>query len=330
MTVYHDTPAISRFVADDRHIEIELIDVLSGQQAALEAAGDPATQRAIAQQRVIEPLRPFWEPMLSNPWVTSSMTEKPAPDDPAALARMLSIYPLDGELGEGLRRLARFSGAGSLNACGEALVRTFDALAPTAHGIVLPTVRYTLALASPPTPGLVDRNRGYTGFGGSPGSIMMTALPDDYNLPRLATMAAHEAHHQVRLTWEPWVPETITVGQYLVLEGLAEAFAADLLGEDTLGPWTTYVPEDELERHRPELREVIEQTGDPRPYMFGDWAAEFSGYEPRGLPDFIGYTAGYRLVRSALDQLDISAAEATYLPWRDIAANSCWLHRELG
>lgn len=320
MSVHQATPT-SHHVADAGHVAIEIIGVLSGQRAALEAAGDPDAQRPIAQEHIIAPLRPFWEPMLAGPWPV----EKPAPDDPAALAQMLSIYPLDCDPAEGLRLLDRFQAAGSLAACRDAVVRTFDALAPAAHGVTLPAVRYTLALASPRTPGLLERNRGYTGFGGSPGTIMMIALPDAYNLPRLATMAAHEAHHQVRLTWEPWVPETITVGQYLVLEGLAEAFAAELLGEETLGPWTSAVPDAELARHKPALRAALEQPGDPRPYMFGDWAAEVGGYEPRGFPDFIGYTAGYHLVRAALAELHLTATEATYLPWHDIAAASPWL-----
>ena len=315
-------PASTHYLSDTGHIAIEIFDVLSGQRAALEAASDPDAQRCIAQARIVAPLKSIWEPMLAMPW----LPERADPDDPASIVAMLSLYPLDGDPEAGLRLLDRFTTAGSLAACRDAVIRTFDSLAPSAHGIALPPVRYSLALASPAPPGLVDRNRGYTGFGGSPGSIMMIAVPDAYNLPRLATMAAHEAHHQVRLTHEPWDPATITVGQYLVLEGLAEAFAAELLGEQTLGPWTTAVSPDELARHRPTLVAALDQTGDPRPYMFGDWAAATSGYEPRGLPDFIGYTAGYQLVRTALDELGITATEATYLPWREIAAASRWLH----
>ncbi len=315
-------PASSHHLADSGHVSIEIIDVLNGQRAALEAAGDPGAQHAIAQAGIVAPLRSIWEPLLAMPW----LPERVDPDDPASIVAMLSLYPLDADAEAGLHYLDRFTAAGSLAACRDAVIRTFDTLAPSEHGIALPSVRYNLALASPATPGLVDRNRGYTGFGGAPGSIMMIALPDEYNLPRLATMAAHEAHHQVRLTREPWDPATITVGQYLVLEGLAEAFAAQLLGEQTLGPWTTAVAADELARHRPTLVAALKETVDPRPYMFGDWAAATSGYEPRGLPDFIGYTAGYQLVRTALDELGITATEATYLPWREIAAASRWLH----
>jgi uncharacterized protein YjaZ len=127
------------------------------------------------------------------------------------------------------------------------------------------------------------------------------------------------------LTFEPWGPATITVGQYVVLEGLAEAFAAELYGEDSLGPWTRMHTEETLAAQRPVFREAMKQGGDPRPYMFGDWAAAEFHYETKSLPDFIGYGMGYRIVRSFLDATGTSAVDATYLPWREIADGSPWL-----
>lgn len=309
------------WTADDGHVEVRIIDVLHGQRAVLEAAGDRDRQLEIAAATVIEPLRPFWEPLLDNPWAPAKVD----PNDHVALAGMLSLYPFDGDTAEGLRLIGRFEQAATLQACREAMLRAFDLLQPGAHGIDLPPVSVTLVLANPETPGLMDRLAGYTGIGGSPGSIYMIAVPTDHNLPRIPSATAHEAHHQVRLTFEPWNPETITVGQYYVIEGLAEAFAAELYGEASLGPWTSAVSDDELARLKPMLREAMERTGDPRPYMFGDWAAASSGYEPVGLPDFIGYTAGYRLVRSYLDATGLTAAEASWKPWREIVAGSPWL-----
>lgn len=314
----------TRRTADNGTVPVTIIDVLSGQRAALEAAGEPEKQRDALRERVIAPLRPIWEPMLQNPWAREPGRPAPSADDPAAIADMLKLYPLDGDASEGLRWLDRFAAAGSLSACGDAIVRALDTLAPSAHGIALAPVDYTLALASPAMMGLVDRNWGYTGFGGMGSVILMLALPDDRNLPRLAAMAAHEAHHKVRLAFEPWNPATITVGQYYVLEGLAEAFAAALYGEESLGPWVHAVAPDELAKHRPMLQAALEQTGDPRPYLFGDWAAGFGGYEPLGLPDFIGYTAGYQIVTSFLRTTGTSAADASWLPWREIVAASDW------
>jgi len=312
-TVHHRT-------ADGGTVDIEIVDVLAGQRATFEALPDET--ETVARERVAEPLRPWWEPMRNSPWLPA----KPETDDPLAYAMLLQIAPLDMDRTEALAYLDRFAEAKSLDACADAMVQAFDVLEPATHGITLPAIRYTLALASAAIRHERDGNAAYTGFGGNPGQIMMLALPSAYNLPRLPAMASHEAHHNVRLSVEPWDPATITVGQYIVLEGLAEAFAAELHGEDRLGPWTLMHTEATLAAQRPVFRDVLEQGGDPRPYMFGDWAAAEFHYEAKGLPDYIGYGMGYRVVRSYLDATGTSAVAATYLPWREIATNSPWLH----
>jgi uncharacterized protein YjaZ len=306
--------------AENGAVSIEIVDVLSGQRAMFEATS-PAEARSIAPVQVAEPLRPWWEPMQTSPW----MPAKPETDDPLGYAMLLNIAPLEMDRQQALDALNRFEEAKSLDACADALVETFNRLQPSAHGIVLPTIRYTLALANPKILTERDQNAGYTGFGGDPGRIMMIALPSDYNLPRLAAMAAHEAHHNVRLRHEPWDPSTITVGQYIVLEGLAEAFSVEMFGEDALGPWTRMHSEEQLRRHRETFRAVAELGGDPRPYMFGDWAAKEFHYEAKGLPDYIGYGIGYRIVKSYLASTGKTATEATYIPWREIIAGSTWL-----
>jgi uncharacterized protein YjaZ len=314
-------PALSTHrTADKGNVSIEVVDVLAGQRAMFSETS-PGERRRIGNERVAGPLRPWWEPMTNNPWMPAT----PEIGDPLGYALMLQIAPPEMDGDEALAFLARFEEAGSVRACADALVATFDCLAPTAHGIALPTIRYTLALANPSLRTERDGNAAYTGFGGNPGAIMMIALPDDYNLPRLAAMAAHEAHHNVRLSQEPWEPATITVGQYIVLEGLAEAFAAEMFDEDALGPWTVMHDEEVLRQHRATYRNALELMGDPRPYMFGDWAAEEFHYEAKGLPNYIGYGMGYRVVRSYLEASGATPAEATYVPWREIAEGAPWL-----
>lgn len=320
----NDNPGwITRHTADNGHVHIESIDILSAQRAMFEARS-PEEMRRIGIAQVAERLRPWWEPMKNNPWAPKG----PETNHPLDDALMLQIAPPAMDRAEALAGLDRFAAAGSLAACTDALVRAFDRLRPSAHGITLPPIRYTLALANPSIRTDRDHNAAYTGFGGNPGSIFMIALPSDFNLPRLAPMAAHEAHHNVRLSFEPWIPDTITVGQYLIIEGTAEAFSVELCGEDALGPWTTMHTEDALRAHRARFREVIDQTGDPRPYMFGDWAATEFHYEAKGLPDYIGYGMGYRIVRSFLESTGTSATDATYIPWRQIVANAPWLHED--
>lgn len=309
-----------QLTADTGNVSIEIVDVLSGQRAMFSVT-TPEETRRIGNARVAEPLRPWWEPMKDNPW----MPAKPEIDDDLGYALMLQIAPPEMDHAAALAYLDRFDRAQSLERCAAALVEAFDRLEPTAHGISLPTIRYTLALATPSLRTERDQNAAYTGFGGNPGTIMMLALPSDYNLPRLAAMAAHEAHHNVRLSHEPWDPATITVGQYVVMEGLAEAFSVELFDEDALGPWTMMHDEETLRTHRATFRDVLDQAGDPRGYMFGDWAAADFHYEPKGLPDYIGYGMGYRIVKSYLEAAGVTATEATYTPWREIADGSPWL-----
>jgi uncharacterized protein YjaZ len=153
--------------------------------------------------------------------------------------------------------------------------------------------------------------------------ILAYVWPTAYNLPRLPALAVHELHHKVRLAFEPWNDGT-TVGQYLVLEGLAEAFAAERFGEELLGPWSKALSEEELEESQPVMREALEISGfdEIRGYIFGDSAASQFGYEPRGLPDFVGYSMGYRVAREYLQRTGSPAVEASYVPWREIVEGS--------
>lgn len=239
---------------------------------------------------------------------------------------LLGFYGPDGDAEEGLGALAELEEAVSFASCIGALEGAAEELAPEEHGVEAGRVAFSLALADPRMPDLTERNRGYTGFGGTMGYAAVLAWPDGYNLPRLPSIAVHELHHNIRLAFEPWTPGT-TVGQYVVLEGLAEAFAAEAVGEELLGPWPNALSEEELEEARPVFREALEVSGfdEIRGYVFGDWATSRMGYSPRGLPDFAGYAIGYRIVREYLKNSGCTAVEATYAQWREIVEGSRYL-----
>ena len=296
---------------------VEAVDVLGGLRAALEA---PPEERARAfVELVVEPLRPAWEPMLGY----APAGQEGVGDPALAAARMLGLYGPERSPEEGLEAIARLERAGTWDACQRTLRQAVAVLRPEAHGVELERVVLAVALADPTTPDFLDRNYGYTGWGGRPGHVVVLVWPIDFNVPRLPAVVAHEFHHNVRLSFEPWTP-AVTVGQYVVLEGLAEAFAAELCGEDTVGPWATALAGAELERARRRIGEALDVAGFDkiRGYIFGDWAAAAMGYEPRGLPDFAGYAVGYRLVQAYLQRTGRTAAEATYVPWREIVAES--------
>ena len=94
----------------------------------------------------------------------------------------------------------------------------------------------------------------------------------------MPSATAHELNYNDRFSFEPVTPAT-TLGQYMVAEGLAKAFAAEL---------------------------------------FGDWSAGQFGHASNGVPNFAEYTLGFRTVRAYLERTGRTAAEATDVPWREI------------
>ena len=301
---------------------IEPIDALAGLRATLTAPADQRT--AVYRAQVMEPLGPFWQPMIGMVQQQAGGAEG---EDPALLAgRFFGFYGPDQDPEVGLQGLATFEAAGTWAACQEALTAAEQTLRPTDHGVNLEQVVFTLVLANPERTDFMERNYGYTGVGNQPGYVLAMAWPTEYNVPRLPSVVAHEFHHNVRLSWEPWSMAT-TVGQYIVLEGLAESFAAAQYGEAMVGPWATTLTADELAPLRPRFREAVEVTGfnEIRGYVFGDWSAQAMGHAALGLPDFAGYAIGYRLVRAYLARTGRSIAEATYTPWREIVAESGYL-----
>ncbi len=112
----------------------------------------------------------------------------------------------------------------------------------------------------------------------------------------------------------------MTLGQYMVAEGLAEAFAAELCGEEMLGHWATTLRGAELKALKPRFREALNE-GDfnvVRGYIFGDSSTSDFGYAAQGIPDYAGYAVGYHTVQAYLERTGKSAAEATYVAWEEI------------
>lgn len=79
-------------------------------------------------------------------------------------------------------------------------------------------------------------DHGYTGIGSVPGyAALLYAEPNAYSMSRVEATLAHECHHTIRLALFPWDLAGMTVADHIVLEGIAEAFATALYGEETAG-----------------------------------------------------------------------------------------------
>jgi len=240
-----------------------------------------------------------------------------------AALQMISLFKLNVDAPDYLAALDQLAAADALGAMRNALERGSEAFTDAGHILPFDRVTGAILLADRDNDYIMNFMRGYGGAGMIPGYVIVTAWPTDYTLPRLGAAAAHEFHHNVRLSYAPFTMD-ISVGEYIVLEGLAESFAAALYGRDLVGPWVTSLTPDELASSKAIIGKALDVRGfnNVRPYLFGDPAASFSGYEPIGLPFAAGYTIGFHLIQSYLARTGRTIVGATYTPAADIIANS--------
>ncbi|GHO84744.1 DUF2268 domain-containing protein [Dictyobacter formicarum] len=246
-------------------------------------------------------------------------------DDPLAWAKMWTLYTpedFDGEqrpiIEEMVRRL---TDDGAWQRPAAALEQGVAAFAPYADRIALDNISCAVVLTKHNSnmPG-----RGYAGFG-CPGFLMVTlSLIDEYTLPRVGPALAHELNHNVRFKLFPFHPMSITLADYIIAEGLAESFAAELFGEELVGYFVTDFNEEELVTARHVISGVLDVSGfnAVRGYIFGDTIAASSGLPKVGVPDFAGYAIGYHVVQHYLQRTGQSVVDATFLPSQEIIAES--------
>lgn len=293
---------------------IEPIDSLSPQRKALEAP--PEQRLEIFREQVMEPIAAFWKPFMSRfPQADNG------PEPAIAAAQAMGFYNPTEDVEAGLQAIREFEQAGTWQACVAAIQTALELLDPAAHGLELEPVKFTLLLGS-----LRILRQEYGAYTGSqqPGMALVMGWPNPVGLPRLPVASAHELNHIVRFRYEPWTAQT-TVGQYMIAEGLAEAFGVEVVGDPSLvGPYSSALSPEQLGAVKPRFKESLEVSGfdQIRGYIFGDWGAEQFGYTKQGLPDYAGYTVGYQVVQAFKANTGKTAAEATYLPWRQIVEES--------
>jgi uncharacterized protein YjaZ len=198
----------------------------------------------------------------------------------------------------------------------EGLERGWAAFAGHADRIPLAQVIFGLYVADMSG---APQLHGYSGFGGIPGWIMTVyGTADEYNLQRVEAATVHELHHNILGAYLGPTAGMVhgTLGDYLVGEGLAEAFAGELYGADMVGPWVSAFDEADLGRTKDIFREGLGVAGfdEMRRYIFGDPAV--------GLPVNAGYAIGYRVVQAYLEQTGKGTVEATFVPAQAIIEQS--------
>jgi uncharacterized protein YjaZ len=232
---------------------------------------------------------------------------------------MMGLMRPDGPTAAYADALARLEAANAEETCRAAMDGAARAIEATGYQPPIDTIQFGLFLLET-NPQMMKLLQGYTGFGGVPGYITVSLWPDDRNLPMLGACVAHEFNHQIRLSFEPWRMD-ISVGEYVVMEGLAESFAAELFGPEFVGPWITEVQPAALATARQVLGQALEVRGfnEVRPYIFGDEVlAAFGGDQPVGVPAYAGYAVGFQVVQAYLRKTGKTAAEATLVPSAEI------------
>jgi uncharacterized protein YjaZ len=173
--------------------------------------------------------------------------------------------------------------------------------------------------------------KGYTGFGAIPGWIMTVyGTPDEYNLRRVEAATVHELHHNLMgaigtdngaaVDWQD-MTNSVTVGDYMIGEGLAEAFATELYGEAVAGPWVTEFSASQLEQAKSIIRDSLNLTGfnTIRSYIFGDL---IPGAPQTGVPPLGGYAIGYRVVKAYVKRTGKSVVDSSFVPAKEIIEES--------
>ncbi|WP_327581988.1 DUF2268 domain-containing protein [Nonomuraea sp. NBC_00507] len=263
----------------------------------------------------------------------AGLLEKPLEDRPEALREMLapmrSAIPVPGDIvgihhqGGGFRvdaddprylpAVRRMIEADVLGQVRRELERASEALREAKQA---DSLQVMFVLGNPDDEHLMKITGGYYGMGGSPGWLYLLAWPSEEVIGRIAHCAVHEFHHNVRFTNVEWNPVTVTVGEHVLAEGLAEAFVRELSGPEAMGPWSSMVTGEAFDRAYELIMADFDLEGmrHTSAYVLGDTAVRNFGQEPRGIPDMAGYAVGLRLVDRVLAATGLTAAEATLLP----------------
>jgi uncharacterized protein YjaZ len=248
--------------------------------------------------------------------------------DGVAMFRPWGMSP--DQFGDGNRQqmsdiLDKLAAAHAWERAAQALDKGWAAFAPFADRIPLERITFALCVADMSN---APWTRGYTGFGGIPGWIMTVyGMPDDYNLARVEAATVHELHHNLGGAAGAVFGRSmndVTVGEYMIGEGLAESFSAELYGEELTGPWVTEFDDSNLEQTKAIFRDALDVSGFDRVrgYIFGDLVAGPMGLPKTGVPPLAGYALGYRVVQQYLRRTGKSVPEATFVPAREIIAES--------
>ena len=221
---------------------------------------------------------------------------------------------------EALRRLVKADAWGQLR---RDLARAWEYQRSVLPGIRHPErVEVVLTLGNPDEPIFMERTLGYYGMGAMPGSIWVVAWPTDYNVTRIGACGVHELAHNLRT---PNVESQFNLAEWVVQEGLAEAFTAEVCGADSTGAWYAGVTGTALDDAFAKVTGAFgtgSSFADWTGYVLGDEVAGRMGRRPIGIPHMGGYAVGRRIVERYLEKSGLKAAQAIVRPTAEILSGA--------
>lgn len=283
---------------------ITVLDTATGMDAVLHAAPG---ERAEVLRAMLAPMEGMFRYF-------------PGDVDLVAMHAMGFGFPVDREVEASRDALARLRDADAWGRIERALAGAVELQQAAVPGLVVPDIACLLVLGDPADEYFMGPVRGFSGNGSATGYVSLTVWPTDENLDRLEAAAVHELNHNLR--YAPggvvWDPAVVAVGEHVVSEGLADAFARQIYGDAGYTPFG--VPHLDDDAVVEKVVSGLDVTGMQNfaAWVHGDAAALRFGGEPVGLPTGAGYAAGNRLVDAYLAATGRTAAEALHVPSGEI------------
>ncbi|MEU2034336.1 DUF2268 domain-containing protein [Nocardia amamiensis] len=288
---------------------ITVLDTYSAMRQILRA---PAAERAAMLHTMLEP-------------VSGMYRYFPGDVDLVDMHRLGAGFPLDRDEDRCLDALETLAAADAWERMQRALDDALATQSAATPGLEIPDITVLFVLGDPGDAHFMGPSLGVTGNGGMSGYILITLWPYPENVERLEATAVHELNHNLR--YSPggvvWNPMTVTVGEHVVSEGLADAFARQLYG-DELGYTRIGVPHLRDEAVFAKVVSGLGVTGMQNftAWVHGDAVAERFGVAPVGLPTGAGYAVGNRLVDAYLAATGQTAAQALHADSSEIIATA--------
>lgn len=235
----------------------------------------------------------------------------PSPDL-VAVHQMGSGFRVDREDPDALPALDRLRDADAWRRIEAAVREGLDRqLAATPEIAVPDRLVVLLVLGDSSDRHFMDVNLGMSANGAFSGYLWLNLWPSDENLARIEATTVHELNHNLRYTNVVWDVATVTVGEQIVSEGLADAFARELYGAE-LGYTRIGVAPQRDQQAIDKVMANLDVVGmqNLAPWVHGDATAARFGAAPVGVPTGIGYAVGNRMIDAYLATTGRTAAES--------------------